>query len=48
MVQVQSNVLGNLRALDTLLDLMDSSRGAGGKRGAGQALDALRELFADW
>lgn len=47
-VQVQGNVLGNLRALDTLLDLTDSARSAGGKRGAGQALDALRELFSDW
>lgn len=47
-VQVQSNILGNLKALDHLLELMDPARGSGGKRGAGQALEALRELFGDW
>ena len=45
LVTAQQDPVANLKAIDALLDLADGARTAGGKRGAGQALDALRDLF---
>jgi ribosome biogenesis protein MAK21 len=45
-VQAQRDPIAHGRALDSLLEMCAGARAAGGKRAAGQALDALRELFA--
>jgi len=46
LVTAQQEPLAHGRALDALLDMCDEARSAGGKRAAGQACDALRELFS--
>ena len=46
-VSVAQDPVGNLRNLETLLELCEKARVKGGKRGAAQAITALEELFKD-